>query len=84
MRLLAQPADQRSCDHFRAAAGRRLSESIVVVEVGIQGRAGRVQTAARCAKAVLWGCGPGMVVARAQRPRTAPLFDCLTLDSHTP
>ena len=46
--LLHQPADQRLRACLRTAPGRRMSDSVVVVEVGTRGRAGRVHTATRC------------------------------------
>ena len=46
--FLHQPADQRLRGCLRTAPGRRMSDSVVVVEVGTRGRAGRVHTATRC------------------------------------
>ena len=45
--FLHQPADQRLSGCLRTAPGRRMSDSVVVVEVGTRGRAGRVHTATR-------------------------------------
>ena len=53
--LLRQPGSSGSCALFCAAAERCSSGCVVVVEEGIRGRAGRAQTAARCATS---GCGP--------------------------
>ena len=47
--FLCQPADQRLRARSCAAAGRRMTDSVVVVEVGIRGRAEAAQTSARCA-----------------------------------
>ena len=46
--FLHQPEDQRLRACLRTAPGRRMSDSVVVVEVGTRGRAGRVHTATRC------------------------------------
>ena len=46
--ILHQPEDQRLRACLRTAPGRRMSDSVVVVEVGTRGRAGRVHTATRC------------------------------------
>ena len=53
--LLRQPGSSGSCALFCAAAERCSSGCVVVVEEGIRGRAGRAQTAARCATS---GFGP--------------------------
>ena len=53
--FLCQPGEQRPCARSCAAAGCRTSDRVVAVEVGSRGRAGRAQTAARCAT---WASGP--------------------------
>ena len=53
--FLHQPEDQRLRACLRTAPGRRMSDSVVVVEVGTRGRAGRVHTASRC---LTWGWRP--------------------------
>ena len=77
--LLRQPGSSGSCALFCAAAERCSSGCVVVVEEGIRGRAGRAQTAARCATS---GCGPRQWPHRAAawlpprpscRVRPAPL-----------
>ena len=47
--FLHQLAEERLRARSRAAAERRTSGCVVVVEVSIRGRAGRAQTTARCA-----------------------------------
>ena len=54
--LLRQPADQCACAHLRGGGEPCASVFVVVVEVGIRGRAGRAQAAARCATWVRGSC----------------------------